>query len=78
VRIKGWIANTVVVVAMIVWFLNFSLPVIFHDFQASDAVNTIFLLVVGAVLPLKIRRSDHNEPDDDNDNGHDQAGGDRK
>jgi hypothetical protein len=59
--IRPWVANTVIVIATLVWTANFILDATVDNYQPSDAVNGVFALLIGGVIALKQSgdRGDH-------------------
>lgn len=60
------IANAIIVVATIVWAVNFGAPFVLHDYAPSETINAIFMAIVGGVFALKraALSAEHDDRDD--------------
>lgn len=58
-------ANGIIVVVTVVWVVNFFARFIVPGYQPSEAINAIFMAIVGSVFALKGRRRGRGDDDDE-------------
>jgi len=62
--IRPWVANVVIVAAVVVWVGNFVADVALDGYVPNEAINGAFALLVGGVIALRSKGNGKGGDDD--------------